>query len=159
MNRDSEKGQALAEFALMLPLFALLLMPTIDFGRVFYFGMTLTQAVRAGAQYGISQDVVSADPTAFATIAGNIKAAAVATGSNIGLTTAQVTTADRYWRCGGDPTSTKNTNFPIPADQCVGDTQLIYVRVIATSTLTTMFSYSWLSSSWTLTKSAEMRVQ
>ena len=158
MRLASEKGQAMVEFALVLPLLVLIFLPLVDFGRLFYFTMTLTQAVRAGAQYGISQDIAAADVTTFATIVTNIQAAAAAAGANIGLTTTDVTTADRYWRCG--TSSTKSTTFPIASDSCTGDTTNVYVRVIATKAMDSLFIYQWAGgSSWSVTRSAEIRVQ
>lgn len=45
------RGQALVEFALVLPLLALLLVMAIDFGRVFFGWVSLTNAARIGANY------------------------------------------------------------------------------------------------------------
>jgi Flp pilus assembly protein TadG len=45
-----ERGQALVEFALVLPVFALLLFAVIQFGIVFNNYITLTDAVRTGAR-------------------------------------------------------------------------------------------------------------
>lgn len=45
-----ERGQALVEFAFVLPIFALLLFAVIQFGIVFNNYLTLTDAVRAGAR-------------------------------------------------------------------------------------------------------------
>ena len=47
-----EQGQALTEFALVLPLLALLLFAIIQFGIVFNNYVTLTDATRAGARKG-----------------------------------------------------------------------------------------------------------
>lgn len=47
-----ERGQALTEFALALPLLALLLFAIIQFGIVFNNYVTLTDATRAGARKG-----------------------------------------------------------------------------------------------------------
>jgi Flp pilus assembly protein TadG len=49
----SEQGQALTEFALALPLLALLLFAVIQFGIVFNNYVTLTDATRAGARKAI----------------------------------------------------------------------------------------------------------
>lgn len=46
----SERGQSLAEFALVLPLLVLLLFGIIQFGITFNHYITLTDAVRAGAR-------------------------------------------------------------------------------------------------------------
>jgi Flp pilus assembly protein TadG len=50
--RRNERGQTLTEFALVLPLVALLLFGVIQFGIVFHQYVTLTDAVRAGARQG-----------------------------------------------------------------------------------------------------------
>jgi Flp pilus assembly protein TadG len=47
-----EHGQALVEFALILPLFALLLFAIIQFGITFNHYLAVTDAVRAGARQG-----------------------------------------------------------------------------------------------------------
>lgn len=48
----AQNGQAMAEFALVLPLLALLLFGVIQFGIAFNNYITLTDAVRAGARKG-----------------------------------------------------------------------------------------------------------
>jgi Flp pilus assembly protein TadG len=48
----SERGQSLTEFALVLPILALLLFAVIQFGIVFNNYVTLTDATRAGARKG-----------------------------------------------------------------------------------------------------------
>jgi Flp pilus assembly protein TadG len=48
----SQKGQSLTEFALALPVLALLLFAVIQFGIVFNNYVTLTDATRAGARKG-----------------------------------------------------------------------------------------------------------
>ena len=48
--RKREDGQTLVEFALVLPLIAILLFGVIQFGIVFNNYLTLTDAVRAGAR-------------------------------------------------------------------------------------------------------------
>lgn len=50
-NRESVRGQSLAEFALFAPVLLLLLLTAIDFGRAFYSWVTLTNASRVAASY------------------------------------------------------------------------------------------------------------
>jgi hypothetical protein len=45
-------GQSLVEFALVLPLFVLLIAGIFDIGRAFYSSITITNATREGARYG-----------------------------------------------------------------------------------------------------------
>jgi Flp pilus assembly protein TadG len=47
-----ERGAALVELAVALPMLAILLVGTLDFGRVFRSAMVVTAAARAGALYG-----------------------------------------------------------------------------------------------------------
>ena len=49
-RRDRQAGQALVEFALVFPIFFLLLMGIIDLGRFVYTDATLSQAAREGAR-------------------------------------------------------------------------------------------------------------
>jgi Flp pilus assembly protein TadG len=46
-------GQALAEFALVAPIFFLMLFGIIDFGRYVYYVQVLNNAAREGARYAI----------------------------------------------------------------------------------------------------------
>jgi Flp pilus assembly protein TadG len=55
MNRrtDRRRGQALAEFALVAPIFFLMLFALIDFGRYVYYVQILNNGAREGARYAI----------------------------------------------------------------------------------------------------------
>jgi hypothetical protein len=50
---DLQKGQELAEYALVLPIVLLILMSILDLGRVVYVYSSLHNSVRDGARYGI----------------------------------------------------------------------------------------------------------
>lgn len=47
----SMKGQTVLEFALLAPLFFLLVIAVLDFGRLFYVQMTLQNAIRQAGRY------------------------------------------------------------------------------------------------------------
>ncbi|MEW5762999.1 MAG: TadE/TadG family type IV pilus assembly protein [Bacillota bacterium] len=51
-----EKGQAVLEFALIIPILLLFLFGVIEFGRVFSAQLTVNAAAREGARYGIIGD-------------------------------------------------------------------------------------------------------
>jgi Flp pilus assembly protein TadG len=51
-RNDARSGQGIVELALSLPLLLLLMLGTIDIGRVFYDYVQLRNAVREGAGYG-----------------------------------------------------------------------------------------------------------
>jgi Flp pilus assembly protein TadG len=52
LRRGNEKGQALVELALVLPLFLLLLLGIVQMGSVFRDYIALTDATRVGARQG-----------------------------------------------------------------------------------------------------------
>jgi Flp pilus assembly protein TadG len=56
--RREEEGAAIVEFALVMPILALIVFGIIDFGRAFYTVNNIISAVREGARYG----AVLADP-------------------------------------------------------------------------------------------------
>jgi Flp pilus assembly protein TadG len=56
--RRDEEGAAIVEFALVMPILALIVFGIIDFGRAFYTVNNIISAVREGARYG----AVLADP-------------------------------------------------------------------------------------------------
>jgi hypothetical protein len=52
-TRDKSRGQAMVEFALVFPVFVLLLVGIFDFGRVIWVNDTLSTASREAARYAI----------------------------------------------------------------------------------------------------------
>jgi Flp pilus assembly protein TadG len=50
----TQRGQAVLELALVLPLFTFLIMAVIDFGWAFRSYITITNAAREGARYGVT---------------------------------------------------------------------------------------------------------
>ena len=54
-KKKGEKGQALVEFALLVPIFLVLLFAIVDFGMGFYSWITVTNAAREGARLGTVQ--------------------------------------------------------------------------------------------------------
>ena len=52
-TKKNEKGQALVELALVLPLLLALLCGIVDFGWIYYNQITLTNAAREGARYAV----------------------------------------------------------------------------------------------------------
>lgn len=52
-RRERSRGQALVEFAIIVPIFLLMLFALLDFGRVVYAQQTITQDAREGARAGL----------------------------------------------------------------------------------------------------------
>jgi Flp pilus assembly protein TadG len=70
-----ENGQTMAEFALVLPILALLLFAILQFGIVFNNYMTVTDAARAGARKGATALYGDGSPAAEAEEAARASAA------------------------------------------------------------------------------------
>jgi Flp pilus assembly protein TadG len=65
------QGQSLVEFAVVLPIFLLILAAIIDFGLGLYSQMTVINAAREGARLGV---VVAADPGNVAAVKARVDA-------------------------------------------------------------------------------------
>ena len=55
------RGQSLVELALLLPVLLILVLGTIDFGRVFFAYISVTNAARNGADYAAEGQAATAD--------------------------------------------------------------------------------------------------
>ena len=90
-------GQSMVELALMMPLIALILLGTVDLGRVFFAYTRLTHSVKEGALYGMrfpKNITVSPGPANTTTCAGqqNIKCLVIQeSGTALALTENDIT--------------------------------------------------------------------
>jgi Flp pilus assembly protein TadG len=83
------RGQALVEFALVIPIFLLVLSGILDFGFLLYSRMTVINAAREGAHTAITL-VGSTTTTTIPSVVKD-RAVAATNGSGLALTTSQVT--------------------------------------------------------------------
>ena len=74
---SGRRGAAVVELAVLLPFLMLLFVLAVDFARVFYCSLTVTNCARAGALY--ASDPVTAAESPFA----SIQAAALADATNL----------------------------------------------------------------------------
>jgi Flp pilus assembly protein TadG len=77
IRRIRRRGVSCVELAVLLPLLVFLFLVAVDFARVYYFSLTLTNCARAGAMY--ASDPAVADESPFA----DYEAAALADATNI----------------------------------------------------------------------------
>jgi Flp pilus assembly protein TadG len=82
-----KRGQAMVEFALVLPIFMLILAGILDFGFALYSRMTVISAAREGARVAVMQQ---SDVTTIPNLATQAAITAAAQGG-LGLTAANVT--------------------------------------------------------------------
>jgi Flp pilus assembly protein TadG len=60
---NTEKGQSLIEFALLLPLIFLLIVNAVNFGGFLYAWITVANAARAGAEYALMGGAMASAPS------------------------------------------------------------------------------------------------
>jgi Flp pilus assembly protein TadG len=138
-------GQSAVEFAIAVPILALLLVAGSDFARVFFYSIAINNAARAGAQYGSQSVITAVDEDGMETAATN-------DGSNIpGITaTAKQCTCvtSTVTKCGG-------------SYNCADYPKASFVEVDTTATFTTLVNYAafGLTNSFTLNGKAVMQVQ
>jgi hypothetical protein len=73
-RRSASRAQALVEFALVAPIFFIMLFALIDFGRYVYYVQILNNAAREGARYAIvhgAKGIPSSGPPAPGTISSD----------------------------------------------------------------------------------------
>ena len=111
--RRSEEGQAMVEFALVLPILLLLVMGIIQFGVLFNNYVTLTDGVRAGArQAAVSRSL----PDPVTPAKNRVKSSAAGLdGNKLEITVTPLNPADgtATWVQGGDVTVEAKYPFKI----------------------------------------------
>lgn len=103
--KRNEEGQAMVEFALILPLLVTLVFGIIQFGILFNHHLTLTDAVRAGSRQGAISRTLPGGPAAAAAAAtARVRSAALASLSDANDPTALVVTVTSTFTQGSDIT-------------------------------------------------------
>jgi Flp pilus assembly protein TadG len=88
----SQSGQELVEFAIVLPILLLVAFGVLDLGRIFHSAITITNAAREGARYGMT-NVDDVDGIIAATLAE-------AQNSGIDLSTSLISVSCPAGACG-----------------------------------------------------------
>ncbi len=138
----TEQGGSLVELVLLTPVFCILLLGAAEFGRLMYIGIEVSNAARAGVQYG-------AQNSSTATDISGMQTAALNDGPDVSSLAA---TASHYCVCSNGSASTcANTD-------CSTSRILQYVQVNTTVTVSPLFTYRLPTGSVTLTGQAVQRV-
>ena len=90
-QRRSSRAQALAEFAISLPVLLLIVAITVDFGRVYYFDLSIRDASFAAARYAGMNPF---DDAGIKSAAVNAAPSGVLTTTDVTITTPVVTGCD-----------------------------------------------------------------
>jgi Flp pilus assembly protein TadG len=137
------KGQAALELAGIVPVLALLLLAAVDFGRLYYANIEVSDAARAGAQYGSQSVITAAD-------AAGMKSEAVKGASDL----SGVTATAKQCTCMASTTVTK-----CPTNYCASNPGATFVEVDTAATFTTVVSYPGIPHSVALAGKAVMMVE
>jgi Flp pilus assembly protein TadG len=124
-------GQSLVEFAVILPVVLLLVLGAVDFGRVYFAYVSVTNGARNGAQYA-SQSVVAAEDS------DGIREAAVADTSNL--------------------LSTSETNPSVSVTTGADSRGGLYADVTVRYTFSTIFPWPGIPTSMDLERTVRARV-
>ena len=144
------------ELAIALPVLALILVGTIDFGRVFWLAMVVQNAARAGAMFGAQNSANAANAAGMRNAGANVLTAN-------GLSATSAVTAARTCECATDA-GVYGSTLPI-ANNCggtatcaVGSHLIVNVAVTATKTFSMTGTFSPLPANVTIVRTAKMRV-
>jgi Flp pilus assembly protein TadG len=152
-RRRHDAGQTLLEMAIVVTLLVFLTLGIIDFGRVFYAGMAIDQAARAGVQYGAQSKNKAADLTGIAQAAVNAAQDVdwkCADGTKSGT---ECVTATRYCQC------SDGTSMDCATGDCgIEGRPQVYVQVQTEYTFKTFAPYPGIPNSINLNRTAVMRV-
>jgi Flp pilus assembly protein TadG len=140
----SNRGGALIELALIMPVFTLVILGSAEFARLAYAGIEVTNAARAGVQYG-AQNHGTAQNTA------TMQSAATNDSPNVTDLTA---TASTFCTC-SNGTAVTCANA---ATNCTARI-IEYVQVNTSASVNPAFHVPGLPSTYTLKGEAVMRVQ
>jgi Flp pilus assembly protein TadG len=141
--RDA-RASAIVELALLVPIFAAVLVGAAQFGLLCYAAIELSEAARAGVAYG------SQSPGKASDIAGMQTAAANAAPNVSGMSA----TASQFWVC----SNAMSAHYAAAPTCTTGNHVIHYVQVSTSAVATTPFQLSDHPSSYTLTGLAIMRV-
>lgn len=140
---SDDTGQALIELAWVTPIFLILVLGAAEFGRLTYIGIEVSNAARAGVQYGAQSHATASDTTGMQTAA-----------TNDGTTDVSNMTAIASHSC---KCSDGSSSTCLPTD-CSASRIIEYVTVNTSASVSPLFTYPGLPGTLTLTGHAVMRV-
>ncbi len=135
----NESGNAIVEFALIVPVLLIMIMGLVDAGRAIGANARIGMGVTAGLRYALSDSYATA----------NISAAAY---SGSGYDPAEATVAvERFCEC-------PDGAAVVCSATCVAGFKRIYVQVDMTLTQETLFSYPVIGNSITVSRTGSLQV-
>jgi len=142
-GKSAQRGQSLAEIAMLTPFLLLLLVGAIEIGRFASYSIEVSDAARAAVQFG-AQSLADSKDSSGLLLAAQRDAPGVH----------RLTLSSRdYCACSESPA----TLVMCPAKNCAGD-PVVFIRVDTTATISPLFRYPGLPSTFSAHGHAVMRV-
>ncbi|HZC46269.1 MAG TPA: TadE/TadG family type IV pilus assembly protein [Candidatus Acidoferrum sp.] len=136
------RGQASVELALSLPLLLVMFLVVVETGRAFYIAISVSNAARAGVQYGAQNLTTAADNAGMQSAAAN-------DAPNIAGMTAIAT---HFCVCSDGTAST------CLATDCAGSHRLLYTQVNTSASYAPMINFMGILPAMTIPGQAVLRV-
>ena len=142
VTRKTRRGGAAVELVVAFPLMVLLLIGIVDYGRVFYTWVTVSNAARAGAEFGQQNPGTWTD-------SAQMRVVSQADGNEAGAITL---TPSFFCECAGatDPSCAVCGGGVVPE---------VYVKMVASKSVNMFFGYAGLPSTVTVSRTAIFRSQ
>ncbi len=144
---DGERGVALVEFAVAIPLLILLLLGVAEIGRYAYFSIIVANAARAGTAYGAQNGTTALDSP-------GIQSAVQNDGVN-GISALAVTSSASCSCWNGASYSATPCSLPLT---CASGHPVEFISVTVSGTAHSIFKYPLLPSSLPVSATATSRV-
>lgn len=139
----SQSGSVLIEMAVVTPVLLLMLIGTIDFGRVFYTAITVANAARAGVSYG------AIDPSHAGHLA-KMEEIAQTEAQNIGDVNV---VAEKFCECAD------GSLIDCEDGTCAVGSTRVFVKVNVQKTFTTLSNFPGIPKTVVLNREAIMRAE
>jgi Flp pilus assembly protein TadG len=153
-DRGWETGQAFVELALVLPIFTVLVLGAVEFGRLAYAAIEVGNAARAGVSYA-AQNHTTAQDTANIQLAATNEAPEIA---NLTATPSYSCSCESTTGAMTTPGSCATIN--LTAGSCPSPSRIVlFVQVNTSATVNTVFHFTGFPNSVTLTGKAIMRAE
>lgn len=154
MNKH-QKGLAIVEFTIVLPLLLFLLFAVLDFGRVMYAGIVINSSARVAAGYGAQSIDKSVDIDGMTDIA-NLEAQQIFSGDDENPVTLSV---ENLMQCSCDDGSNTEINVEEDCDTSSSCTISRYISVDVNYTFKTIVPYPFIPDKVALHRQATMRLE
>jgi Flp pilus assembly protein TadG len=152
-----DRGSALIELTLVMPVFALLTVGWVDFARTAYFSIEASNAARAGVAY-------AAQGTTFATNTSGIQAAADNDAPNLTSVATLAVTSNSVCQCDNAGTfttiGTTTSACASASSSCLSPSRVIsYVQVNTSAQVSSIFANRGAPAAYTVRGQAIMRIK